>query len=102
VKIKKGDTVKVLSGKDRGRTGKVIHVLRKEDKVIVDKINIVKKHKKQTGDNKDQAGIIKIEAPIPVSKVMLICSECGKPTRVKIERKKKKVKRICKKCNKSI
>ncbi len=102
MKIKKGDTVKILSGKDRGKISKVLYIFRDIDKAIVEKVNIVKKHKKQTGDKKDEGGIVKVEAPIPVSKLMVVCSKCDKPTRIRIERKKGKVKRICKKCGKSI
>jgi len=101
VKIKKGDTVKILSGKDRGKISKVMHIYKDTGKVIVEKVNIVKKHKKQTGDKKDEGGIVKVEAPISISKIMVVCPVCDKPTRVKIDRVKGKVKRVCKKCNKS-
>lgn len=102
MKIKKGDKVKVISGKDNGKMGKVISVLRDKDKVVVEKVNIVKKHKKKTGDQKDPGGIISFEAPINISNVMLVCSSCNKPTRLGFTIKDKKKKRICKKCNGSL
>jgi large subunit ribosomal protein L24 len=98
VKIKKDDTVKILSGKDKGKTGKVLKVLQAENKVVVEKINIVKKHKKQTGDQKDFEGIIEVEAPISIGKVMVVCGGCGKPARVKYKVGKTGKKRICAKC----
>jgi large subunit ribosomal protein L24 len=98
LKVKKGDTIKVLSGKDRGKSGKVLSLIRDSGKIIVEKINIVKKHKKQTGETKDAGGIIEMEAPINVSKVMVVCPACSKPTRIGYEVKGGKKTRICKKC----
>jgi len=80
LKIKKQDTVKIISGKDRGKTGKVVAIL--EDKIVVEGVNIIKKHKKKKQNQKDPGGIITIEAPIHISKVMLICPKTNKPTRV--------------------
>lgn len=78
--IKKGDKVQVLSGKDRGRTGKV---LRMEDgRAIVEGVNMVKKHTRPNPQRQVQGGILEREAPIRTSKLMLICPESGKPTRV--------------------
>lgn len=68
MKIKVGDNVKIIAGKDKGKTGKVITTLRKDDKVIVEGINIVKKHQKPTNNN-DKGGIIEMSAPIHVSNV---------------------------------
>jgi large subunit ribosomal protein L24 len=98
VKIHKDDTVKILSGKDRGKSGKVLAVLHDEDKVIVEKINIVKKHKKQTGDQKDFVGIVEVEAPISVGKVMVICPGCNKPARIRYKVGKDSKERVCAKC----
>lgn len=98
MKIRKGDSVKILSGKDRGKRGKVLSVLQSEGKVVVEKVNRVKKHKKQTGEQKDPGGIIEVEAPIDISKVMIVCSSCNKPTRIGYKRMKDRKVRICKKC----
>ncbi len=82
-KIKLGDNVKVLSGKDKGKTGEVVKVFPKTNKVVVKGINILTKHEKQSGNQK--GGIVKIEGPIPVSKVILLDPATGKPTRVRFE-----------------
>ena len=102
MKIKKGDIVKILSGKDRGKQGKIVNIDRKEGKVIVEGVNIVSKHIRQTSET-EKGGIINTENPINISKVMLICPSCMKSTRVgyKIDSKGNK-KRICKKCKKVI
>lgn len=99
--IKKNDTVILLSGKDKGRKGKVINVLPKEEKVLVEKINVVKKHQRPTRDF--QGGIIEKPLPVPRSRVMLVCPRCSKPTRigVKFIEGDKKV-RTCKKCQEII
>ena len=98
--IKTGDTVILLTGgaKYRGKTGKVLAVSPKEDKVIVEGINVVKKHVKPRKAG-DPSGIIETEAAIYASKVQLVCPKCGKPTRVghKLYEDGKKD-RLCKKC----
>ncbi|MBT1248029.1 MULTISPECIES: 50S ribosomal protein L24 [Thermosipho] len=101
-KIRKGDMVKVLSGKDKGKTGEVITVIPKEDKVIVRGVNIVKRHQRPNAQMR-QGGIIEKEAPIYVSKVALVCPSCGNATRVgfKFLEDGKKV-RYCKKCGEVI
>jgi len=101
MKIKKGDTVKVLYGKDSGRQGVVVVVDPNRNSVIVEGINMYKKHVKGDGRSKTSE-ILTIAKPLNVSKVMLICPSCGKPTRITIKRGKKKVERVCKKCGKSI
>jgi large subunit ribosomal protein L24 len=101
MKIKKGDTVKMLYGKDAGRQGPVVAVNTKKRQVVVEGLNIYKKHIK--GDGRTRVSeIIEVTKPVPVSKVMLICPFCNKPTRVgyKIEGDKKV--RICKKCGKTV
>lgn len=102
LKIKKGDTVKIISGKDRGKESKVLSVLRDQGRIIVEKVNFVKKHKKRTGKEKDPGGIIEIEAPIDISNVMLICPWCSKVVRVGLRIEQNKKVRICKKCQKVI
>ncbi|PMQ00977.1 MAG: 50S ribosomal protein L24 [Dictyoglomus sp. NZ13-RE01] len=100
--IKKGDLVLVISGKDKGKRGKVISVLPKENKIIVEGINIVKKHTRPTQKNR-QGGIIEKPAPLYRCKVMLICPRCNQPTRVGFTflESGQKV-RKCKKCNEII
>lgn len=98
IKIKKGDKVKVISGKDRGRSGLAVKILRKKGQIIVEGINLVKKHVKPSG--KDQkGGIVEIEKPLWLNKVALICPECGGPTRIgrQIDKGGKKY-RLCRKC----
>ena len=99
MKIKKGDTVKILYGKDTGKQGVVSAV--KNGKVIVEGLNMYKKHVKGDGKEKKSA-IIDIAKPMDVSKVMLVCPNCSKPTRAGIRRENGKVERICKKCGKVI
>ena len=102
MKIKKGDRVKVISGKDRDKEGVVLHAFPKEKRVTVEKINIVRKAMRPTQQN-PQGGITSIEAPINVCNVMLVCPECKQATRVamRINEDGKKV-RVCKKCGKDI
>jgi large subunit ribosomal protein L24 len=81
VHVKKGDTVIVLSGKDKDKKGKVLEVSPKEQKVIVEGINMASKHVKPRKMG-ESGGIVKAEAPLYASKVMLVCPKCGKPTRL--------------------
>nr|AMR07583.1 ribosomal protein L24 [uncultured bacterium] len=101
MKIKKGDTVRILYGKDSGKQGTVVATNPKSKKIVVDGINVYKKHVKGDGRTKTSE-ILTIVKPLDVSKVILICSSCGKPTRVGIKREGDKVERVCKKCNKVI
>jgi large subunit ribosomal protein L24 len=97
MKIRKNDKVKVILGKDAGKTGKVLMVLKERGKVVVEGVNIVKRHVKPGAVSKE-GGIIKIEKPITVSNVMLVCEKCGKPVRIGISTVGSKKYRICKKC----
>jgi len=81
MKIRKGDRVQVLAGKDRGKTGTVTFAYPARGKVVVDGLNIAKKHQKPTRSTM-QGGIIDKEMPMPVSNVAIVCPSCGKPTRV--------------------
>ncbi|TRZ95249.1 MAG: 50S ribosomal protein L24 [Dehalococcoidia bacterium] len=81
MKIRKNDTVLVIAGKDRGKKGRVRQALPKNNVVIVDGINMIKRHSRARGAAR-QAGIIELEAPLRVSNVMLVCNKCNKPTRV--------------------
>ena len=100
--IRKDDVVVVLSGKDKGKQGKVLEVMPKERKVLVEKVNVVSRHTKPRKQG-DQGGILKKEAPIYACKVQRVCPKCGKPTRAahKVQADGKKV-RICKKCGAEI
>lgn len=99
--IKKGDTVIVIAGNDKGKTGKVLEVLYRKERVLVQDVAIVKKHQKPDANNPD-GGIIKKEAAIHISNVMLVDPENGKPTRVSVKRENGKVERISKKSGKVI
>ena len=104
MKIRKNDIVKNLSGKDRGKEAKVMGVFLKEKKVIVKGVNMVTKHKKETGNKNNPGGRIKVEAPIYVSKVMLVCPHTGKSTRIgfKIDKQTGKKVRMSQKAKKEI
>ena len=108
-KIRKGDQVQVISGKDtskRGETtrGEVIKVLPKEDHVVVQGVNIRKKHQRQvqTQGRTVNPGIVEYEAPIHISNVMLVCPKCSKPTRVGLRREEGASVRVCKECGADI
>ena len=101
MKIRKGDTVKILYGKERGKRGSVVAVDIKQKKVIVEGLNLYKRHLK--GDGKSRTSeILTIEKPFPMSKVMLVCPLCDKTTRVSTKKEGKEIVRICKKCGKEI
>jgi large subunit ribosomal protein L24 len=97
LKIKKGDTAIVLSGKDKGKQGKVLQALPKKNKVVVEGINKVKRHTKPN-QNTPKGGIITKEAPLCAAKVMVVCPACSKPTRVAKKDVDGKMVRVCKKC----
>ena len=99
--IKKNDTVVVLSGKDKGKKGKVLEAMPAAGKVVIEGVNVATCHVKPKKQG-EEGGIVKREIPMYVSKVMLVCPKCGKPTRhaVKIENGTKT--RVCKKCGQSI
>jgi large subunit ribosomal protein L24 len=100
--IKKDDKVKVIAGKDKGKIGKVLRVERKKERVLVENINVVKRHTRPTAKNR-QGGIVESEATVPWSNVMLMCSKCLSPVRIQMRRLDdgKKV-RSCRKCNEII
>ncbi len=104
-RIKKGDTVEVIAGKDKGVRGAVLRVIPKKDRVVVESVNVVKKHQKpvQAGRGQVQPGIIEFEAPIHLSNVMIVCTQCGEKTRVgyRVTEDGKKV-RVCRKCGADI
>ena len=99
--IKRDDKVIVLSGKDKGKSGKVIAADPKAAKVIVEGVNVATKHQKAQKKGQD-GGLIKVETPIYVSKVQLVCPKCGKGTRVAHKIADGKKTRVCKKCGAEI
>ena len=96
MRIKKGDTVIVLSGKDKGKKGKVLEVVTKHRKLIVERINVAKKHQKPTRNF--QGGIIEKAIAIGLSKVMLVCPRCSEPSRVSKKEVEGKMARTCVSC----
>lgn len=100
MKIHKGDKVKVLLGKDRGKEGTVEYVLAKEGKVFVSGVNLYKRHIKKQGNT--QGGIIDIPKPLDISNVALICPHCNKVTKVGFKKMGNDKVRICRKCKKEI
>lgn len=100
--VKKGDRVKVIAGKDKGKEGEIIRSLPSKNRVVVEKVNVVKKAMRPTQQN-PQGGISSMEAPIAASNVMLVCPKCNTATRVghRFKDDGKKV-RVCKKCGKDI
>jgi large subunit ribosomal protein L24 len=97
--IKKDDKVKVIAGKDKGKIGKVLSLKRKKSRIIIENINMMKKHARASAKHR-QGGIIESESPIHWSNVMLMCSKCVTPVRIKMKRLEdgKKI-RVCGKCN---
>jgi large subunit ribosomal protein L24 len=102
MKIRKNDTVLVIAGKDRGKKGKVRFAYPRKQQVLVEGINFIKKHSRARGAVR-QAGIIDLEAPIPVSNVMLLCDKCNKPSRIGFQKLEdgRRV-RICRACREVI
>jgi len=102
MKIRRNDTVVIIAGKDKGKSGKVRRTFPKEDKVVVEGLNMIKRHSRARRAAR-QAGIIELEAPIHLSNVMLLCDKCGRPTRVGLRfLADGKKTRICKACQEVI
>ena len=101
MRIKKGDTVQVLSGNDKGKKGEVLEVIPKTEKIIVKGVNIRKKHVKPRKQG-EEGGIIPVECAIHSSKVNVVCPKCNKPTRIGVSIEKNQKVRICKKCGAKI
>ena len=106
VKIRKGDTVEIISGsfEDKGKRGEVIRVLPDDRRVVVQGVNLRKKHQRQvqTQGRTLNPGIVEFEGSIDISNVMLVCPKCDKPTRVSVQRDPDKVTRVCKNCQAQI
>ena len=99
--VKKGDTVVVIAGKEKGKTAKVLGVSPKTNKVLVENVNVVTKHQRRKSQE-DKGGIIKKSAPVCASNLMVVCPDCGKATRVAHKEIDGKKVRICKKCGASL
>ena len=104
MKIKKGDTVEVISGRDKGMRGEVLRTLPEEERVVVQGANLRKKHQRQiqTGGRTMKPGVIQFEAPLDVAKVMLVCPKCGEVVRVAVRREEGGARRMCKQCESMI
>ena len=102
MKLKKGDRVRVISGKDVGKEGEITRVFPEAERVIVDGVNVAKRHQRATGQTM-QGGIIDKDMPLHISNVAIVCSGCNSPTRVgyRFEPDGTKV-RVCRKCGKDI
>ena len=99
-KVHKDDTVQVIAGKDKGKTGNVVRVVPAKNAVIVSGINIVKKAMKKRSQQ-DQGGIVEIEAPLNISNVAIVCKKCG-PTRIGYKLNGDKKLRVCRKCGEAL
>ncbi len=98
MRIRKGDTVKVLSGNDKNKTGEVLEIIPKTNKIVVKGVNVRKRHIKPRKQG-EEGGIIPVECAIHAAKVNVVCPKCGKATKIGyVEEKGEKV-RVCKKCN---
>ncbi len=98
LKIKKGDTVKVITGKDRGSTGKVMHIDRTRERLSVEGVNLRTKHVRPKRQG-EKGEVVKMPAPLALSNVALVCPSCGKATRVSVKHSAKGRFRVCKHCN---
>lgn len=101
LKIRKGDKVTVIAGKDKGKKGKILRVQKAVGRVIIEGVNLTKKHTRPTQQN-PQGGIIQRESSIDISNVKLICPGCSQPTRIGMKIEDSKKTRTCKKCNAEI
>jgi len=100
-KLKKNDNVVVISGKDKGRRGKVLFIDTKKGRVIVEGVNKKKKYVRPSQEN-PKGGVISLEFPVHISNVMLFCEKCKKGVRLGVDQKSEKKVRVCVKCNKAI
>ena len=101
MRIKKGDTVQVLSGNDKGKKGEVLEVMPKDSKVVVKGVNVRKKHVKARKQG-EESGILSIECAVLANKVNVVCPKCGKATRIGYSEEKGEKVRVCKKCGAKI
>jgi large subunit ribosomal protein L24 len=100
MKLRRGDTVQVIAGRDKGTRGEVLRVMPKEARLVVQGVNLRKKHQKQVqaGGRTMTPGIIQFEAPMDVSNVMFVCPKCNELVRLGVQRTDGKARRVCKNC----
>ncbi|MGA2480527.1 MAG: 50S ribosomal protein L24 [Spirochaetia bacterium] len=96
IKLRKNDTVKVIAGREKGKTGRIVRIDREKMRAVVEGLNMVKKAMKQKKQNQ-KGGITSVEAPLPVGKLMIVCGKCG-PTRIGYRMEENGKKRVCRKC----
>ena len=101
MKIRKGDKVKIISGKDRNKTGRVLKVFPNSRKVMVEGLNLIKKHQKPRKEG-EKGQIVEVARPISVSKIKFVCPKCGQPTRIGYRLVENNKVRICKKCQSEV
>jgi large subunit ribosomal protein L24 len=101
MKIKKGDTVKITTGKDAGKSGKVINIDSRTGKIVIEGLNVFKKHARPKTQN-EKGQIVDVPRPMQASNVLLVCPSCHKPTRIGIKIDGTKKERVCKKCKATI
>jgi large subunit ribosomal protein L24 len=101
MKIKKGDKVLIITGKDKGKQGKVLEVLPKENRIMVEGVNIVKKHRRPRSE-REKGQIVELAKPFDVSNVKLVCPKCGQAARLGYRLTEKGKYRICKKCQQEV
>jgi large subunit ribosomal protein L24 len=101
MKIKKGDTIKIIAGKDKGKTGKVLKVLPKKNKVLIDALNLYKKHVRAKRQG-EKGEVVSVPRPIDVSNIMFFCPNCGKAVKIGYRFEEENKVRVCKKCGASI
>jgi large subunit ribosomal protein L24 len=102
LKVRKGDEVMVIAGKDRGKRGRVQEVNPVDNTVVVAGVNMAKRHTKPNPSKNSKGGIIDSPKPMALGKVMVICNHCGKPTRVGLRREEDNKERVCKQCGETI
>jgi len=101
-RLKKNDTVKILAGKDKGKSGKILFVFPDKNRALVQGLNMIKKHARRTREDQ-QGGVIQKESPMHISNLMVVCQKCGKPTKIGFSALSDGTKiRICKKCKELI
>lgn len=98
MKIHKGDTIKIITGKDKGKTGKILKVFSKKNKILIEGLNLCKKHVKSKKQG-EKGQVVLVPRPISVSNAMLVCSSCNRTTKIGYRFEGKTKKRYCKKCS---
>lgn len=101
MKIKKGDAVKIITGKDKGKTGKILKVLLKKDKILIEGLNLYKKHVRSKRQG-EKGEVVLVPRPIDVSNVMLVCQNCGQAVKIGYRFDAERKLRICRKCKAAV